>query len=198
MASGLYKSYAQEREQNRSTPQPDDDHFCSEFRAWRFFPTTPGLWIGIRVFPMSMFGQDAFNPPFHLFGLFDDILQEVMHVFGFHFVIHGMHAPRLFLLLAPNRPIRRARGGVGGVRSRKVLKPAAPSKGTKRYKIMEQVKYRCPYCGSNRTGSKGFRKTVTLGLRPRRHCHNCEREFTVQQVKAKASAKPGSKTKRKR
>lgn len=41
-------------------------------------------------------------------------------------------------------------------------------------------KAKCPHCGSERTISKGYRKTVTLGNRPLRVCKDCRRKFTVQ------------------
>ncbi len=40
-------------------------------------------------------------------------------------------------------------------------------------------KARCPYCQSNRTICKGFRRTQTLGDRKLRVCRNCRRKFTL-------------------
>ena len=49
-------------------------------------------------------------------------------------------------------------------------------------------KPKCPYCGSNKTCSKGTRKTTTLGKRPLRYCNNCKRKFTVGLAKKKPAA----------
>ena len=38
---------------------------------------------------------------------------------------------------------------------------------------------KCPYCGSSKTVSKGYRKTATLGDRPLRMCKSCKRKFTA-------------------
>lgn len=40
-------------------------------------------------------------------------------------------------------------------------------------------KAKCPTCGSNRTISKGTRKTVQLGDRPLRLCRDCGHKFTL-------------------
>ena len=39
---------------------------------------------------------------------------------------------------------------------------------------------KCPYCGSTTSTLKGFRKTLTLGIRRIRRCKACKRRFTVQ------------------
>jgi len=41
-------------------------------------------------------------------------------------------------------------------------------------------KPKCPYCHSNRTVSKGMRRTTTIGDRPLRRCKDCGRKFTYQ------------------
>jgi len=38
--------------------------------------------------------------------------------------------------------------------------------------------YKCPYCGSNNTINKGYRRTKTIGLRKLRYCKKCKRKFT--------------------
>jgi DNA-directed RNA polymerase subunit RPC12/RpoP len=62
--------------------------------------------------------------------------------------------------------------------------------------LMEKKRYRCRYCGSRRTISNGYRKTATLGLRHRRYCRNCGREFSVAAT-AKPNAAAAKKTKAK-
>ena len=41
----------------------------------------------------------------------------------------------------------------------------------------------CPYCRSTEIISKGYRKTVTMGLRKLRLCKSCERRFTKGEKK---------------
>jgi len=38
--------------------------------------------------------------------------------------------------------------------------------------------FKCPYCGANRTVSKGYRLTKTMGKRRLRRCKECGRKFT--------------------
>ena len=38
--------------------------------------------------------------------------------------------------------------------------------------------FKCPYCGSVATASKGTRRTKTLGIRRLRRCRTCKRKFT--------------------
>lgn len=38
--------------------------------------------------------------------------------------------------------------------------------------------FKCPYCGSSDTVSKGVRKTKTMGSRLVRRCRACKRKFT--------------------
>jgi len=38
--------------------------------------------------------------------------------------------------------------------------------------------YKCPFCGSSETVSKGVRKTKQLGIRRLRRCKACKRKFT--------------------
>jgi len=42
---------------------------------------------------------------------------------------------------------------------------------------------KCPYCGSTKTRPKGYRKTVTMGLRTIRLCKKCGRRFTLKAKK---------------
>ena len=44
---------------------------------------------------------------------------------------------------------------------------------------------KCVYCGSYRTANKGFRRTVSLGLRRLKKCRDCGRRFTVESKKAR-------------
>jgi transcriptional regulator NrdR family protein len=44
---------------------------------------------------------------------------------------------------------------------------------------------KCPYCGSTKSVSKGFRKTTTMGLRKLRKCKDCKRRFTISKEKPK-------------
>ena len=41
----------------------------------------------------------------------------------------------------------------------------------------------CPYCRSTEIISKGYRKTVTMGLRKLRLCKSCDRRFTKGEKK---------------
>jgi len=41
---------------------------------------------------------------------------------------------------------------------------------------------RCPHCKSRRTISKGYRRTVTMGVKPLRMCKACKRKFTLKQT----------------
>ena len=43
--------------------------------------------------------------------------------------------------------------------------------------------YKCIYCGSAATVSKGVRVTKTLGIRKIRRCNSCGRKFTPQNQK---------------
>ena len=45
----------------------------------------------------------------------------------------------------------------------------------------------CPYCRSTAIISKGYRKTVTMGLRKVRLCKSCARRFTKGKKKALGS-----------
>jgi len=38
--------------------------------------------------------------------------------------------------------------------------------------------FKCPYCGSHQTVSKGVRVTKTMGKRKLRRCKKCKRKFT--------------------
>ena len=38
--------------------------------------------------------------------------------------------------------------------------------------------FKCPYCGSHQTVSKGVRLTKTMGKRKLRRCQRCKRKFT--------------------
>jgi transposase-like protein len=38
--------------------------------------------------------------------------------------------------------------------------------------------FKCPYCGSNETVSKGVRRNKTIGDRRMRRCKSCHRKFT--------------------
>ncbi len=38
--------------------------------------------------------------------------------------------------------------------------------------------FKCPYCGSHHTVSKGTRSTKTMGKRKLRRCKGCHRKFT--------------------
>ena len=38
--------------------------------------------------------------------------------------------------------------------------------------------FKCPYCDSHETVSKGFRLTKTMGKRKLRRCKGCKRKFT--------------------
>ena len=41
----------------------------------------------------------------------------------------------------------------------------------------------CPYCGAvGQNLAKGYRRTITLGLRPLRLCKGCNRRFTIDRV----------------
>jgi transcriptional regulator NrdR family protein len=40
--------------------------------------------------------------------------------------------------------------------------------------------YKCIWCGSYKTVSKGYRKTKTMGKRKLRKCKDCGRKFTPQ------------------
>ena len=40
--------------------------------------------------------------------------------------------------------------------------------------------FKCPYCGSTDTASKGVRRTKTMGDRTIRRCKGCGRKFTPQ------------------
>ena len=44
---------------------------------------------------------------------------------------------------------------------------------------------KCPYCGSAKSVSKGFRKTATMGPRKLRMCKDCKRRFTIGNKKEK-------------
>ena len=58
---------------------------------------------------------------------------------------------------------------------------------------------KCPHCGSYATRAKGYRKTVTMGLRRRRICKDCKRMFTVGDMAGKANpVKSGKKRMRKK
>lgn len=51
--------------------------------------------------------------------------------------------------------------------------------------------YKCPYCRSERTVSKGTRATKGLGLRRLRRCRACGRKFTPKhQRPVRAPEKP--------
>jgi len=43
--------------------------------------------------------------------------------------------------------------------------------------------FKCPYCGSSNTVSKGVRKTKFMGVRKLRLCKKCGRKFTPKNQK---------------
>lgn len=50
--------------------------------------------------------------------------------------------------------------------------------------------YKCPYCRSEKTVSKGLRVTKGLGLRRLRRCKACGRKFTPMHQRPVARATP--------
>ncbi|MCA9438332.1 MAG: hypothetical protein KC978_21280 [Candidatus Omnitrophica bacterium] len=47
---------------------------------------------------------------------------------------------------------------------------------------------KCPYCGSSKSLSKGYRYTATMGARPLRKCKGCGRKYTFSSRKKSAQA----------
>jgi transcription elongation factor Elf1 len=43
--------------------------------------------------------------------------------------------------------------------------------------------FKCPYCDSTNTVSKGVRKTKAIGIRKLRLCKSCDRKFTPRKQK---------------